>query len=475
VSFAGVPTTRREARAVLDKIQDIVWFCQMMWPHEPVWSRQEEALRSFVEYDQVAWRSGHKTSKSNSLAKFAIWWVCRGVPGCRVALTSSGFGQVKNILWREIRRLKLEAAVDLGGTIYLDPFQGWQWTNNNQVFGFSTDEVERAAGFSAPHLVYLIDEASGVPEDIFEAMFGNLAGGGKMIMTSQGTKASGVFFDAFHTKSHAWHKIHTPSTDSPNVTGECEIPGLATTKWIDERRAEWGADSLEFQIRVLGNFPGQAANAIIGLSTVMEAISRHEWIPDKNDGALRIGVDVARYGDDESVITVVRGLKVVDIISIHSMDGLEVAGHTLDAVQKHRYRWDDEIRIKVDVIGLGASPSDFLNHMERGRNLGIKVSQVNVQNRADDEYTYSDLRTQLCFALNDWLKAGGAIPQDDMLMEEMFAPTYTFDARGRRKLESKDKEKKLLKRSPDRRNSLELAVYETTRTRSLGAGTYAGI
>jgi len=110
--------------------------------------------------------------------------------------------------------------------------------------------------------------------------------------------------------------------------------------------------------------------------------------------------------------------------------------------------------------------------MDNAKSEGIVCVPVNVAEKAEKEDSYANLRSQLCFDLRDWLESGGALPEDERLTQECVSPTYKFDARGRRKLDSKDQEKKLLKRSPDRRNALELALFEPRPRRTIGGGFF---
>lgn len=461
--------SQQDLLALFERMQDPVWFATNVLGQQP-WSRQAELLRAVRDHSRVTVRSGHKVSKSHSLAIVALWWVVTQ-EDARVPMTAATFQQVDKVLWREIRRMYKGSRIPIGGMIYRDPATGLTLPNGNEIFGFSTNEPERAAGISAANLLYLLDEASGIPAPIFEAIEGNRAAGAKIVMTSNPTRTVGEFFESHTTKRQFWKAIHIPSTASPNVTGEARIPGLATQEWIDEKRMEWGEDSPMYQVRVMGNFPGQGDDAVIGLALVMDA--RLRFASTRDEGALRLGVDPARYGNDETVIQVVRGMKAYPpIAKMGQMDGLEIAGHVLDAVERYRRPTDEEVRVKVDAIGLGASPQDFLAHMDRAHQQGVVSLPVNVSERADKDDTYSNLRSQLAFDLKEWLEAGGALPEDELLTQELVSPTYKFDLKGRRKLDPKDAERKVLGRSPDRRNALELAIYEPRPKQTIGGGFF---
>lgn len=423
------------------------------------------------KHDRISIRSGHKVSKSHSAAILALWWATTK-RDARVPITSASFNQVVKILWREITSMyrKANLNVPLGGQMYRDPSSGLVFPNGNEIFGFSTDQPERAAGISGENLLYIIDEASGVDEAVFEAMEGNMAAGAKMVLFSNPTRMIGTFFDSFHSKSRFWHNIHISSQHSPNVTGEREIKGLAGPKWVQEKKEEWGEKSPMFQVRVEGNFPSQGDDAVIGLSLATDAQMRWENAP--TEGALRIGVDPARYGEDETVIWAVRGVKALEPVVGFNWNGQQIAAKVLEVIRRLKRPTDDKIYVKIDVIGLGASPTDFLNIMQEAKDLGVVVRPVNVAHASSNPDVYADLRTQLCFDLRDWLEAGGTLPKDERLTQEVVSATYTLDAKGRNRVASKKDERRLLGRSPDRRNALELAIYEATPKRTIGGGQF---
>lgn len=420
-----------------------------------LWSRQREVLEAVAGHDRVAVRSGHKVGKSTSAAALALWYVATR-PDARVIMTSASGRQVKNILWRELKRLHKRAKVRLGGVMHDDPNTGYRLPDGREILGFSTDEPEKMAGISGASVLFILDEASGIDEPIFEAIEGNRAGGAKIVMFSNPTRTSGTFYEAFTTKRQFWHCIKISSTETPNVqTGRAVIPGLATRDWVNEKALEWGKDHPLYEVRVAGDFPSQTENTLIGLALVEAAIAR--WPDTSADGALDIGVDVARFGDDDSVITARRGNKVLEILAIHGMDGIQIAGKTIELAKKHRH--GEPIRIKVDVIGVGASVVDQLNYSDFAKEEGVTIHAVNVASAATSE-EYPKLRDQIWFATQGWLKDGGSIPSIPRLEAELVAVTYKFDAQGRQKVESKDEMKKRLKCSTDYADSLGLSIYQ---------------
>jgi phage terminase large subunit len=364
-------------------------------------------------------------------------------------MTAPAYHQIRNILWPEVSRLYRGARFPIGGILHKDPASGLELPHDRGVICISTDKPERMAGLSGANILFLVDEGSGFPDDLWEPIFGNMAGGGRLLTTGNPTRTSGPFYDAFSAPEF-WHLLHVNSNDTPNVrAGKTVIPGLATREWVEDRKREWGEDSAAYQVRVLGNFPTQADNAIIPIGLAHEAQERE--VPD--GGALVLGVDVARFGDDESVIQPRRGLRAFPAVAVQGMDLMQLAGKVREVVTEHAGQ-GERPRLNIDEIGVGGGLVDIL----KSQHPGWDIFGVNVAERATAD-GFTKLRDQLWFSCRDWLKEGGSIPDDPKLFSELVAPTYSFDAQGRQKVESKDEIKKRLKRSPDRADALCLAVY----------------
>lgn len=396
----------------------------------------------------MAVRSGHKCSKSRSLASIALWWVATRKKG-RVVFTAPSNHQVLNILWPELTQLYQGSAIKLGGHLYTDSHKGLKYEDGRQVFGVTTDSPERFAGLSGGELLFLVDEASGFPEALFDAVFGNLAGGGKVVLAGNPTKTSGTFYDAFKTKRESWETLHISSLETPNFHGG-NIPGLATPKWVEWAKGQWGEGTPIWDVRILGKFPETGENNVIPLGLIEDAISRYEDTPPA--GRLELGVDPARFGDDESVICARRGLKILGVWAYHNLDGPTLAARVIDLVRELR-RGNETPCVKIDPIGVGASPTDSLRAYGE-----IELVEVDAGS-SSTTHDFARMRDELWFGVRDWLKAGGAIPRDGRLEGELNAPTYSLDPRNRIKVEGKDEMRKRLRRSPDRADALALAVF----------------
>lgn len=416
------------------------------------WSRQAEFLTAVATHPRVAVRSGHKVAKSTSLVVLALWWAMTRARAI-VVLSATAGHQITDTLWPELKRVYDNAPAPLGGVFSPDWHKGLVFSGGRRIFGKKPEDhsPESFAGTSAPGtLMYLIDEASGFPDALIEAAWGNLAGGGRMVATSNPTRTSGWYYDAFHGKADLWHPLHIDSRESPNITGrEPGIPGLATAQWEADMARNFGRDSPAYDVRVTGNFP-KAGDCVVNPLELVEAAQRREVAAE---GPLRLGVDVGRTGDDPSVVCCVRGKRAYRFDEMRGQEGDVVAGWVLSIVREERESPDERPVVRIDVIGVGASVYDHLKHSRE-----VQAVAVNVSTSPNEDELYLKKRDELWFAGRSWMKDGGAIPPDRELHGELVAPHYSFDGRGRYVVESKDEVKKRLKRSPNKADALNLAV-----------------
>lgn len=456
-------------------INDPVGFFRNELGIEP-WSRQADLIATVALFDRVLCRSGHKCGKSVACVGLALWWVATRARGY-VVLTAPTFHQVKDILWAELDRWYPKVQAALGGEpLAKDPATGLSLPGGRKIIGLSTKKPENLAGRSGSQLLFIVDEASGYPDELLSVLRGNSAGGAKIVGISNPTRTVGWFYDGFRSGTYdlrpsndngvppsRWRLLHISSEESPNVVANDNgvlVEGLALRSYIDEMRDECGPDyetSAEYLVRVRGEFPAEATDCVIGLKLLKDAIAR--WSASgRGDGALTIGVDVARFGGDETVIQAVRGKYAWPAVTLSKKDGPEIADEVARLALMLR-REGERVRVNVDGIGVGASVVDALRRHDVVRaKKAVVVVDVNVGEAADDG-NHFNLRSQLWFGIAAWLRDGGALPENDDLEGELMTPTYTFDVHGRKQVMGKKEIRRILKRSPDRADALALAVY----------------
>jgi phage terminase large subunit len=465
--------------------QDPVLFCREIlgMPNpdggDPValepWHKQIEILEAVRDHKRVAICSGHKVGKSTTLAILALWFYC-SFDRARVVMTSVTSRQVDEILWREVRIIKKNAQKPIDGDMHELARSGLKSEDFREIVGFTAKEAEAVAGVSGANLLYLLDEASGIPAAIFNAIEGNRAAGARLCMASNPTKTEGDFYDAFSSKKHLYKTIQISSEDSPNVIeGREVIPGLAGREWVEEKRIEWGVDHPYYKIRVKGVFVLDDAKRILSVDAIVQAEAR--WYVTEPTGRLSIGLDPAgEAGDgDETIFAARRGNKVM---ALYPFRGLNEEGHLvqlLGIIEEFRMPRDQMPLVVYDGLGVGAGIGACFRGFLAKDNNDRKFELLSV--RASDNATrepskYVKTRDELWANAAAWIRDGGAIPEDAKLQKELHQPEWLTHVTGRLRVTPKEEIKKALGRSPDRADAFALCVWtrattiEETPTRS---------
>lgn len=441
------------------------------------WHKQIEIIDAVRTSTRVAVRSGHKVSKSHTAAGLALWFYCSFVDA-RVVMSSTTARQVDQILWRELRMLKARGgrctkcskdvpvpcqhSALIDGEIGDMARTGLKSSDFREVVGFTAREAEAVAGISGANLLYILDEASGIDDSIFEAIEGNRAGGARIVMFSNPTRTSGEFFAAFTSKAQFYKTITVSSEESPNVVeGRVVIPGLATREWIEEKKAEWGEESPLYKVRIRGEFALREDGKIFSIHTISMAEQR--WSETPAEGRLYIGLDPAGPTGmgDESVFAVRRGLK---LISLYAFRGLNEEAHLaqlMGLINRHKNARETPAVVLDREGSVGASVFGYLRnfadmHNTTFRLIGIKASAGAIRQPA----VYGKMRDELAANLEAWFRDGGSIPEDTKLSAELHEFEWKQQQNGLLKITPKEDVKKRLGRSPDRYDALALSTWE---------------
>lgn len=448
---------------------------------------QAQIIQAVADCDRVAVTSGHKIGKSLIAACLAIWFFC-SFPDARVFLTSSSYAQVENILWREIRKvlaqsgrcfdcrtedprgLIISAPCEHSGIIpeepALSPSKGLKSEDFREIIGFSCKEPERVAGISGANILYLVDEASGVPDNIFEAIDGNRAGGAKLVLFSNPTRNAGRLFEAFHKAKKFWRLFRISSRRTVNyIAGRKIIGGMAERDWVNDMADLYGKDSAAYKVRVEGQHALAEEGRPFDHHTVAEAQVRNHGL--KPTGRLYIGLDPAGDGErsDDSVFHLRRGLKSLGLHADFKGNVDELAAEARRLVVANSRADDTAVPMLVydaeGPIGYKLGPAlERVQFDDHGRML-FEIEPVRASDgaaRLPDVYERQS--AELIANLESYLKKdGGGLPQDAKLEEEMYPWEYSITVRGKRKVDKREV-KKVIRRSPDRFDAVALSVWE---------------
>jgi hypothetical protein len=428
-----------------------------------LWSKQCEIATALVKHRRVAVHSAHEMGKSYLAARIVAWWLDTHPPGeAFVVSTAPTAKQVRAILWRELRRA--HTAGHLAGRLN----QTEWWLNDELVaFGSKPADYDPTAfqGIHARYVLVVIDEACGVPEDIFRAA-GSLAGNEHSRLLAIGNPDDPAsYFATICKPGSGWHSIHVDGLQSPNFTGE-PIPDelrdlLLSPVYVQELRDEVGEDSAVYISKVRGLFPENTTDGVVPLSWV-RACQRLEqqWAPDQLL-PVELGMDVGA-GGDETVLRERRGWVAGRTWRKRTPDWVEAVALVLDALQE-----TGATRVKVDVVGIGWGVVGRLQELRAEGRHAAEIVPVNVgaQATALDEQRkpkFPHLRDQLWWEIGRELSRSQAwdlAAVDDTTVAQLIAPTYSRDSAGRIKVEPKADTRKRLKRSPDDADALLLAFY----------------
>jgi hypothetical protein len=424
--------------------EDPVTFCEKVLGF-PAWSKQREIIESVKKNPRTAVRSCHGSGKTATAARVALWFLA-AYPNSRVITTAPTFTQVRDLLWSEIHSAISNAPVGLypqAAATRLNLAEDWF------AVGVSTNKPERFQGHHAEHLLLIVDEASGVDEEIYNAAEGFFtAENARLLLIGNPTQTSGTFFRAFHSERSMYETIHISAYDTPNFTGEEVENGTASKLvspiWAEEKREQWGEDSPMYHVRVLGNFPTESDDQIMSIRAIEEAQKREE----AEGFPVVIACDVARFGSDETVIAVRKGNQVRLHRAYTKKSLMETAGFVIDTIRSVSV--EAVPRVVIDDAGLGGGVTDRL------REIGVTVEAFNGGATPNEPDLYPNRRSEAWFAFAEQLSSID-LDDDDQLAADLVAPKYSLDSRGRRVVEPKDRTKQRLGRSPDRADAVLMA------------------
>ncbi len=431
-----------------------------MFPDE--W--QKAVLNDLVKYPKVSVRSGQGVGKTALEAGAIIWFlVCR--PYSRVIATAPTMQQLYDVLWAEIAKWLNDSLVK----------NLLKWTKTKVCMigdderWFATAKTatkpENMQGFHEEHMLIVVDEASGVADPIMEAILGTLSGDdNKLLMCGNPNRLEGVFYDS-HNSDRDKFKVHKVSSMDSTRTSKDNIDMLLK---------KYGADSDVARVRIFGDFPKGALDSLISMETVeLACSSRIEESEITTSNVLHIGCDVARFGDDKTVITPRIATKVFPFAKYSKKSTMETAGNVILTCKEYMKKYQNLKRcmIKIDDTGVGGGVTDRLREVVSEERLPYTIIPVNNGSAATDDY-YANLGSQIWGEVRDLLeenfsnmmqgekKAVIELPYDDEMIKQLSNRRKKITSSGKIQLERKEEMKKRGVGSPDIADSITLALYE---------------
>ncbi|MGE5537322.1 MAG: terminase [Gemmatimonas sp.] len=386
---------------------------------------------------RVAVASGHGVGKS-ALVAWLILWAMTTRPHLAAVVTANTQRQLETKTWRELalwhKRLvnRHWFAWSQSKLVMVNHPDTWFAA----AVPWSRERPEAFAGLHGRHVMVIYDEASAIPNEIWDVSEGAMTTPGAMWFAfGNPTRNTGRFRDCF-MKSRTWTRFKVDARTS-RLVNQAQVQA-----WI----AEHGVDSDFVRIRVTGRFPSQSNWQFIS----RELTDRARASPGVPFGPLVMGIDVARFGDDQTVFLLRQGEAIKRIERIRGADTMRVAGRAAEAIDRSR-----PAAVFIDGVGVGGGVVDRL------KQLGFPVIEVNGGSRATDDRRYANRRAEMWARVREWLQAGGCLPREDAaLADELCAPEYGYDASNRIILEKKDDMKKRGLASPDAADALALTFAD---------------
>jgi len=415
---------------------------------------QEALFKDVVSHNRITVKSGQGVGKTGCESVIAIWFLSC-FPYAKVIATAPTRRQLHDVLWSEIDKWRSKSPV---------LSQVLKWTKTYiYMIGYekrwfatarTATKPENMQGFHEDNMMFIVDEASGVPEPIMEAILGTLSGvNNKLLMCGNPTKTSGTFYDS-HTADRAIYRCHTVNSENSKRTNKENIAALAR---------KYGRESNVFRVRVLGEFPLQEDDVFIPLSLIEQATMLE---PDETVSKISLGVDVARYGDDETVIASKVGGNIALPTIRHGQNLMKTVGDIVILYRKlisENPDYKGSIVCNIDDTGLGGGVTDRLEEVKAEQKLTrLEIVPVNASAAPPKEGSehYSDITTYMWATVRDLLEARALIlPNDNELVAQLSVRKYGIASSGKIVLESKKEMKKRDIDSPDRADAVALACF----------------
>jgi len=471
------------------------------------WSKQAEITADVFKYPVVAVKSCNAAGKSDLASDVALTFLmCK--PNSIVITTAPTWRQVKDVIWRYIRTKHAKAPIKLSAAqcnqVGLDLNEEWF------AVGLSTKDAEKFFGYHADDILVIVDEASGVEEEIWtgvDAVTPNL--NAHVLAIGNPTNPDGRFYKMFQdplVRKHTITVFDTPNFTANGITNveqlvsyftapedqdpilyaveqqkklKSPIPALISPIRVFQRYTQWGPEHPMWEALIMAQFPSQASTALFPLGLILksvevwrqikqaekdkslakEILKRPEWNIKQGD-LWSYGVDVARFGDDTTVLAPSRGGMVEKMISWAKVDTSITTEKIMNKISEHDF-W---ATIRVDDIGVGGGVSDQLNKYLRDdpQKYHFKVHRINASAGTSNPEKWYNLRTEMFDKLADmFINHEIAIPDDDELVAELATIRVKYVGKDNqiKQVEAKAAIKDRLKRSPDKADALAMSMF----------------
>jgi len=433
---------------------------------------QVEVLEAFPHRQRLAMKACKGPGKT-AVEAWLAWNFLLTRPSPKVAAVSVTAENLADNLWAEMAKWQQRSPALMAGfewtrTRIFNRENPETWWMSARSWSKGADRAQQGstlAGLHADYVLFILDESGGIPDAVMASAEAALSScvEGHIVQAGNPTHLEGPLWRACTGERALWHVTEiTADPDDPRRSSRVK------REWAREQIEKYGADNPWVLVNVFGKFPPGSLNTLIGPDECREA-TRRAYRADDVAGAARVlGVDVARFGDDASVIFPRQGLVAHRPLKFRNLDGTQGAG----VVARKWKEWGADAVFIDDTGGWGASWIDNL------RRIGHQPVGVGFAARPNDP-RYDNKRTEMYFDAIEWIRAGGALPPFETpgvpeLIAALSQTTYSF--RGDRLLlEPKEQIKARLGYSPDDADAFALTFAQPAVRAGMGyGGGYGG-
>ena len=421
---------------------------------------QRDVMMDIASHPRVSVRSGHGVGKTGTEAVTVLWFLtCFKYP--KVICTAPTLQQLHDVLWSEIDKWRsksplLQELLEWTKTYVYMKGYGKRWF----AVAKTASAPENMQGFHEDNMLFVVDEASGIEESIMEAILATLSGGNnKLLMCANPTRTTGTFYDSHHL-NRALYRCHRVSSLDSSRTNKENIAAFIK---------KYGAESNVVKVRVYGDFPTQEDDVFMPLPLVEAAVGRE--LADEEIGKITLGIDVARYGDDETIIAQNVGGRISLPVIAHGQNLMRTVGDIVIVyrkVLKDHPGYKGVVTAYIDDTGLGGGVTDRLQEVKREEGLHrLEIVPINFGMRPPQdgsELKYADITTFMWANIKELMEAKQlSLENDEELVAQRTVRKYSITSSGRITLERKKDMKSRGIKSPDRADAVALSCYSTNK------------
>lgn len=409
---------------------------------------QDEVLKAFPHKPRIAMKASKGPGKS-CIEAWLAWNFLLTRPHPKIACTSISGDNLRDGLWTEMAKwmqvspLLKQAFVWQKERIFArdHPDTWWmaarQWSKSADPSALGNT----LAGLHADYIMFILDESGGIPDAIMASAEAALSSckEGHIVQAGNPTHLEGPLYRACTSERAMWHVVEiTSDPDDPNRSPRVKA------EWAREQIEKYGRDNPWVLVNVFGKFPPSSFNALIGPEELQASIRRRYHETELIAHPRILGIDVARFGDDSTIIFPRQGLQAFNPIQYRNINGTQGAEITARKINE----WEVDATFIDNTGGFGASWIDNLLRLGKSP-IGIHFSES-----ASNPQFYNK-RSEMAFLLVDWIKRGGALPDCNEVIQALAQTSYTFKGE-QLLLEPKEDVKAKLGYSPDHLDALML-------------------